>query len=84
MGFRDDGIELLLYVVTTAKILIYSNTRNCVELESINSELGNSILTPQEKNQDVIVARDEAIYFYGPEGKGPCFIIGGFISFIRP
>lgn len=44
----------------------------------IASEPGNTVLTPQERNQEMLVANSEAVYFYGPEGKGPCFIIGGY------
>jgi tetratricopeptide (TPR) repeat protein len=79
LGYRDDGVDLFLYIATTRQILIY----NCagkdaaVPLEAIESEPRNSLLTPQESKQEMVICRPEAVYFFGPEGKGPCFILDG-------
>jgi hypothetical protein len=83
LGFLDDGVQISLYIVTTAKILFHkSGGKDCVrlflmqiELESVSSELGNALLSPHDKNQDIILAKNDAVYFYGPEGKGPSFLI---------
>jgi hypothetical protein len=79
LGYRDDGVDLFLYITTTRQILIYncSGKDSAIALDSIESEPKNSLLTPQDSKQEMVICRPEAVYFFGPEGKGPCFILDG-------
>jgi hypothetical protein len=38
---------------------------------------GLTLISPQERNQEMAIADNQAVYFYGPDGRGPCFIIDG-------
>ncbi|KAJ3252077.1 Vacuolar protein sorting-associated protein 11 [Boothiomyces macroporosus] len=80
LGFREDENGVFLYIATMARVLICPTTvsKDATLIDVIASEPGNTVLTPQERNQEMLVANSEAVYFYGPEGKGPCFIIGGY------
>jgi len=42
-------------------------------------ELGCAIVG--ESDQEMILGRTEAVYFYGPEGRGACFIFDGPLLF---
>ncbi|KAJ3043409.1 Vacuolar protein sorting-associated protein 11 [Rhizophlyctis rosea] len=84
LGFHEDGKNTTLYIVTLAKILscITSNKDLLQTLDEQGADFGNSILTPQELNQEMVIGRSEAIYFYGLDGRGPCFIIDGEKTFL--
>ncbi len=45
--------------------------------DGIGCEIGNSLLTPKNYPEEMVLARKEALYFYGKEGRGPCFILTG-------
>jgi len=34
-------------------------------------------MTVNQKDGDIVVARDDAIYYYGVDGRGPCFAYDG-------
>ena len=36
--------------------------------------------TTLTQDQDLVVGRPEAIYFYSPDGRGPCFVLEGMPS----
>ncbi|KAI8930083.1 hypothetical protein BC831DRAFT_441260 [Entophlyctis helioformis] len=79
-GSETDGMETTLYIVTLARILGCVTTGKDVKqniLEEQGTEIGLSLATPYERDQEMAMARNEAVYFYGPDGRGPCFIIDG-------
>lgn len=45
--------------------------------DGVGCEIGNSLITPKNYPAEMVLARKEALYFYGKEGRGPCFIISG-------
>ncbi|KAJ3270632.1 Vacuolar protein sorting-associated protein 11 [Terramyces sp. JEL0728] len=77
LGFREDENGVFLYIATMARVLICPTTvsKEPILLDVIASEAGNTALTPQERNQDMLIANQEAVYFYGPEGKGPGYLM---------
>ncbi|KAJ3287175.1 Vacuolar protein sorting-associated protein 11 [Borealophlyctis nickersoniae] len=79
LGFHEDGKNTTLYIVTLARILSCetSNKDATQVLDDQGADFGNAILTPQESHQEMVIGRKEAIYFYGLDGRGPCFIIDG-------
>ncbi|KAI8913496.1 hypothetical protein EDD86DRAFT_200662 [Gorgonomyces haynaldii] len=74
LGFREE--QNALYIVTMAQILIcITSEKDAIHvLDEFN---GNGLcrITPQEKNQEMCICNQETITFYGPEGRGPCFMI---------
>nr|KAJ3419431.1 Vacuolar protein sorting-associated protein 11 [Polyrhizophydium stewartii] len=79
LGFHEDGAETTLYIVTLARIVtcVTSNKDTKSILEEQGAEIGLSLVTPTERGQEMAMARSEAVYFYGPDGRGPCFLIDG-------
>jgi vacuolar protein sorting-associated protein 11 len=67
LGFRDDGMDVSLYIVTSKQVLfvktslVSTTTRvtKPVVLDTINSSV--ACLTPQDKNQEMAVADDQVI-----------------------
>lgn len=45
-----------------------------VVLDELGAAPGCCTESPQG---DLVVARPEAVYFYSPDGRGPCFVIDG-------
>ncbi|KAJ3414393.1 Vacuolar protein sorting-associated protein 11 [Chytridiales sp. JEL 0842] len=77
LGFYEDGKNVALYITTLAKVVLAytSNKDSSVTLEEKGTEYNCAITTPSDQNQQLVVGRKEAVYFYGPDGRGPCFII---------
>ena len=85
LGYREEGNAVVLYIVTLSRILTCHTSKADVEnvLEEQGTEIGLSSITPQDNAQEMAMARDEAIYFYGPDGRGPCFIMEGEKSLLN-
>lgn len=70
-----------LFITTTGKVLCLvvsgakSSSATPQQLDDIGSELGCTRILPH--NGDLIVARAEALYVYGPEGRGACIAYEG-------
>ncbi|KAJ3101070.1 Vacuolar protein sorting-associated protein 11 [Phlyctochytrium bullatum] len=79
LGFHEDVRSTSLYIVTLAKVLICpTSTKEITStLEESGADVGCTVSTQQESGQHIVVGREEAVYFYGPDGRGPCFIIEG-------
>ncbi|KAJ1657403.1 Vacuolar protein sorting-associated protein 11 [Dispira simplex] len=69
----------LLYVTTTSQILcIQTSTAPGREIKSVLDQEGCALHNCFVNNRsELIVAREEAIYFYTSEGRGPCFAFEG-------
>ncbi|KAJ2726977.1 Vacuolar protein sorting-associated protein 11 [Coemansia sp. Benny D115] len=70
----DTGTSTALFATTTAQTLVFdtssSGKSEAVVLEERGCGIGCSLVND---DRELIVARDEAIYFYTVEGRGPCF-----------
>ncbi|KAJ2546731.1 Vacuolar protein sorting-associated protein 11, partial [Coemansia sp. RSA 1933] len=69
----ESGLKITLFATTTAQTLVFdtsSGKSDAGVLEERGCGIGCSLIN--EANE-LIVARDEAIYFYSAEGRGPCF-----------
>lgn len=78
--FREENRIITLYVATTSRILKLAisgrgqgQTPRTVE----DSGCGIGCMTLDKRNGDIVVVRDDAIYYYGVEGRGPCFAYDG-------
>ncbi|CAG8480604.1 10621_t:CDS:10 [Diversispora eburnea] len=72
LGFREYNKNVMLFIVTTSKIL---TTVTMTKSPVVSCDLGCAVMS--DTTHEMVVAKDEAIYFYGPEGRGPCFAYDG-------
>jgi len=77
LGFREHTKTTYLFVVSSNSIDCYTTQgkEQREELDMQGCELGCAIVG--ESDQEMILGRTEAVYFYGPEGRGACFIFDG-------
>jgi hypothetical protein len=82
LGFSNE--DKSLFITTLANIAIVSTLgkESVNVLDEQGCEAGNAIMTPPEFPPEMVMGRKEALYFYSPEGRGPCFIVGGEKSFM--
>ncbi|KAJ3107659.1 Vacuolar protein sorting-associated protein 11 [Phlyctochytrium planicorne] len=88
LGFHEDVRSTSLYIVTLARVLICptSTKEITATLDDHGAELNCSVSTLQDHGQHMLIGRKEAVYFYGPDGRGPCFIIESskvFVTWFR-
>ncbi|KAJ3114405.1 Vacuolar protein sorting-associated protein 11, partial [Nowakowskiella sp. JEL0407] len=76
-------------VTVTMNQIIACNTSGKETKTVIDEQGGNygcSFISQSEKNQEMIVGRKEAVYYFSPEGRGQCFVIESektHLSFFR-
>ncbi|KAI8144964.1 hypothetical protein BJV82DRAFT_644062 [Fennellomyces sp. T-0311] len=73
LGFREQTKSTILFIVTTDSIMSYNTTANkptVTTLDEQGCDLGCAVMSDV---QEMVVGRDEAIYFYDSTGRGPCF-----------
>ncbi len=78
--FRDVAKLTTLFVSTTARLLklVVSGRGQGQPARAIeDAGCGVGCMTVDERNGDIVVARDDAIYYYGQDGRGPCFAYDG-------
>ncbi|RUS22924.1 hypothetical protein BC937DRAFT_94921 [Endogone sp. FLAS-F59071] len=74
LGFRENMKSVILFIVTTNKIMSYNTMSpkpNVTILDEQGCGLGCAVMS--DATSEMIVGRDEAIYFYDPTGRGQCF-----------
>ncbi|KAG0332221.1 hypothetical protein BG000_010237 [Podila horticola] len=85
LGFKEQLRGAFLYIATTAKVLLYNTVYKSTQtLDEQGGALGCAVLN--DNTQELAIARDEAIYFYSPDGRGPAYAFDGpktFISFYK-
>ena len=65
LGFRDDGLDVSLFIVTTKQVMLVNtnlvSTTTRVTKPAILDTIASSVtcLTPQQKNQEMAVADDQ-------------------------
>ncbi|KAL1413091.1 Vacuolar protein sorting-associated protein 11 [Vanrija albida] len=90
LGFREDPVAgggstvaSALFIVTTNRVLTAPVSAKGGEtrvLDETGAGLGCSVM--DGNRSELIVARDDAIYLYSPEGRGACYAYEGQKSFI--
>lgn len=84
--FRDVSKLTTLYVTTTARLLklVVSGKGHGQPARVIeDAGCGVGCMAVDERNGDIVVARDDAIYYYGAEGRGQCFAYDGQKSLVE-
>lgn len=90
LGFRepsnvarsDSSADISLYIVTTNRVLNAPVSARGGETRTIDEEKGAGLgcAVMDWDRRDMIVARDDGIYLYGPEGRGACYAYEGECS----
>lgn len=83
LGFREpleDSPNLYLYIVTTSRVLSYQTSGkgsggSPSVVDEVGAGLGCAVMDWRAK--DIVVARDEAIYMCGTDGRGASFAFEG-------
>lgn len=73
--FRADAGLTTLFVATTARILklVISGRGQGQPARTLeDAGCGVGCMTVDDDTGDIVVARDDAIYYYGVDGRGPC------------
>jgi hypothetical protein len=76
-----------LFVVTTNRVLSYqASGRGSGGSATVVDEVGSGLgcATMDWKKRDIVVARDEAIYICGIDGRGACYAYEGLLSLCFP
>ncbi|CAA7271044.1 unnamed protein product [Cyclocybe aegerita] len=89
LGFHEpteDSLNTYLFIVTTNHVLSYQaagrgSGGTATVVDEIGAGLGCATMDLKAKN--VVVARDEAVYLCGVEGRGPCYAYEGHKSSIH-
>ena len=91
LGFREaseDVPHIYLFIVTINRTLAYlasakgSGTASATVVDEVGCGLGCATMDWQEK--EMIVARDEAIYLCGTDGRGACYAFEGILHDPQP
>ena len=83
LDFREPSEEVpnsYLFIVTTNRVLAYqASGKGSGGAATVIDEIGSGLgcATMDWHGKDVIVARDEAIYSCGIEGRGNCYAYEG-------
>ena len=83
--FRENSKLTTLYVATTNRILklVISGKGQGQPARALeDTGCGVGCMTVDRRSGDIVVVRDDAIYHYGPDGRGPCYAYDGPKSFV--
>ncbi|ODN93457.1 vacuolar membrane protein [Cryptococcus wingfieldii CBS 7118] len=77
LGFNEQSSSSNLFIVTTNRVLCapVSGKGEARTIDELGCGLGCAVMDWERK--DMVVARDEAIYLYSPEGRGASFAYEG-------
>jgi len=94
--FRE-GPDTTLYIATTGRILTLTITGKGQGQPAKNLDdtgCGVGCMTVDDTSGDIIVGRDDAIYFYGANGRGPSYayegpkqlvhVFGDYVALLSP
>ncbi|KAI9809940.1 MAG: hypothetical protein M1825_000373 [Sarcosagium campestre] len=86
VAFRDASKLTTLYLATTARILtlVISGRGQGQPARTLeDSGCGVDCMTVDPKTGDVVVVREDAIYYYTTSGRGPCYAFEGPKRLVR-
>jgi hypothetical protein len=85
LGFHENAGVIHLFISTLNDILTAETTSKEIKkvvLDEEGCDFGCSIMSSYDNHQEMVVARKEAVYYYGLDGRGPCSIIEGNLRFL--
>lgn len=82
LGFRVEGQMLQLFAVTTSSINLFDMHDSSPQKKVIDQIGTEGRCVAMSDNQDLVIGRPEAVYFYEVDGRGPCWAFEGSKQFI--
>ncbi|KAL6960499.1 Vacuolar protein sorting-associated protein 11 [Sarracenia purpurea var. burkii] len=82
MGFRVDGQATQLFAVTPTSVSLFSLQTEPYSGHTLDQIGCNANAVAMSDRLELIIGRDEAIYFYEVDGRGPCWAFEGEKKFI--
>lgn len=78
LGFRVSESSTMLFIATSSQIVSCRTAGQTIPIV-LDTEAGAwpSAITPQDREQEMVIAKPEAVYFFEAGGRGPCFLIHG-------
>ncbi|KAK6356584.1 hypothetical protein TWF718_000933 [Orbilia javanica] len=83
--FANENGTFALYVTTTERVMtIKTSIRGHIPAPRVLETTGCALgcLTMDKFSGSVLVARNDALYYYGPDGRGPCYAYEGTKNFV--
>ncbi|RKF65103.1 Vacuolar protein sorting-associated protein 11-like protein [Golovinomyces cichoracearum] len=80
LEIRDESRIMTLYISTTSRILkLQIIGRGQGQAARVVEDTGCALgcMTLDKTNGNIVVVRDDAIYYYGIDGRGPCYAYDG-------
>ncbi|XP_076437584.1 vacuolar protein sorting-associated protein 11 homolog [Babylonia areolata] len=79
LAFRSSGKDVFLFVVTEASILSIniSSKDTKTPLEEFGARRGSIVMSDTSQDNQLVMGRQDAVYFYQPDGRGPCLAFEG-------
>ncbi|KAK9317120.1 hypothetical protein V1522DRAFT_399450 [Lipomyces starkeyi] len=80
LAFYEASKTSFLYIATTTRILtVFTSGKNQGQPARVLEEkgCGSGCMALKKSTGEILVARDDAIYFYTPYGRGPCYMYDG-------
>ncbi|XP_052690623.1 vacuolar protein sorting-associated protein 11 homolog [Crassostrea angulata] len=80
LEFRTQGKNIFLFVVTEASVVSINisgkqDAKNT--LEQFGGKLGGVVMSDHNQDNQLVVARPDAVYFYQSDSRGPCLAFEG-------
>ncbi|XP_064459798.1 vacuolar protein sorting-associated protein 11 homolog isoform X2 [Ornithodoros turicata] len=77
LAFKSSGKQHYLFGATTEKVISINTTIKGKEEQHV-LDLGGcgsrcAVMSDMKQDHQFVVGRQDAVYFYQPEGRGPCF-----------
>ncbi|TGO52457.1 hypothetical protein BCON_0141g00300 [Botryotinia convoluta] len=97
LSFREEERLVNLYIATTSrlvKLVISGRAHNQSARPVEDSGCGVGCMTVDKKNSDILVVRDDAIYYYRVDGRNSCYgydgpkslvaVYGDYVAIVSP
>ncbi|XP_064651834.1 vacuolar protein sorting-associated protein 11 homolog [Lineus longissimus] len=81
LAFKTSGSQTVLYVATeysTMSIVISNKDKDVKNvLDQHGCKVGCSVMSDASQDHQFVIGRSDAVYFYQPDGRGPCLAFEG-------
>ncbi|XP_057664940.1 vacuolar protein sorting-associated protein 11 homolog [Diorhabda carinulata] len=81
LAFKTTASSILLFVATENTVIVYNITHKDKEqkyhLDNIGSSKKCSVLADSVQESHFMIGRDDAVYCYTSDGRGPCYAVDG-------
>ncbi|GFO24686.1 vacuolar protein sorting-associated protein 11-like protein [Plakobranchus ocellatus] len=79
LAFKTVGKDVILFVVTDSSLHTVNITAKDqqTKLDDTGAEPGCIVMTDASQDHQLVIGRPDAVYFYQPDGRGPCLAFEG-------